>query len=68
MFFHSKTIVIDSSTNSLSMVKKLHEIFDKRGIVFMDCPVSGGVIGAVKKDLCVMAGGDKEIYNKIHSG
>ena len=31
----------------------------------MDCPVSGGVIGAVKKDLCVMAGGDKEIYNKI---
>jgi len=61
----SNTIVIDSSTNSLSMVKKLHEIFDKRGIVFMDCPVSGGVIGAVKKDLCVMAGGDKEIYNKI---
>ena len=62
---NSKTIVIDSSTNSLSMVKKLHEIFDKKGITFMDCPVSGGVIGAVKKDLCVMAGGDKEIYNKI---
>ena len=61
----SKTIVIDSSTNSLSMVKKLHETFDKKGITFMDCPVSGGVIGAVKKDLCVMAGGDKEIYNKI---
>ena len=61
----SKTIVIDSSTNSLSMVKKLHEIFDKKGITFMDCPVSGGVIGAVKKDLCVMAGGDKAVYNKI---
>ena len=28
----SKTIVIDSSTNSLSMVKKLHETFDKKGI------------------------------------
>ena len=45
------------------MVKKLHEIFDKKGITFMDCPVSGGVIGAVKKDLCVMAGGDKEIIS-----
>ena len=61
----SNTIVIDSSTNSLSMVKKLHKIFADKGITFMDCPVSGGVIGAVKKDLCVMAGGDKEIYNKI---
>ena len=61
----SNTIVIDSSTNSLSMVKKLHKIFSDKGITFMDCPVSGGVIGAVKKDLCVMAGGDKEIYNKI---
>ena len=61
----SNTIVIDSSTNSLSMVKKLHKIFADKGITFMDCPVSGGVIVAVKKDLCVMAGGDKEIYNKI---
>ena len=60
-----KEAILDSSTNSLSMVKKLHKIFADKGITFMDCPVSGGVIGAVKKDLCVMAGGDKEIYNKI---
>ena len=63
----SNTIVIDSSTNSLSMVKKLHKIFADKGITFMDCPVSGGVIGAMNKDMSIMVGGQESTYNQIKS-
>ena len=61
------TIVIDSSTNSLSMIKHLSKEFEKKGITFMDCPVSGGVTGAMSRDLCVMVGGEKSIYEKFSS-
>ena len=60
-----ETIVVDSSTNSLEMVKRLHAEYAARGIQFMDVPVSGGVAGAQTRDLCVMAGGDEAGYRKI---
>ena len=61
----SGTVVVDSSTNSLDMVKQLHSEYAAKGIQFLDVPVSGGVIGAETRDLCVMAGGDEASYQKI---
>ena len=59
------TIVVDSSTNSLEMVRRLHAEYADQGIQFLDVPVSGGVIGAETQDLCVMAGGDEAGYQQI---
>ena len=59
------TIILDASTNSLSMVKKLHKLFEEKGVEFLDCPVSGGVVGAMKKDMSIMVGGKESTYNKI---
>ena len=59
------TIVVDCSTNSLDVVKRLHSAYAEQGIRFLDVPVSGGVIGAQRRDLCVMAGGDEEAYQQI---
>ena len=59
------TIILDVSTNSLSMVKKLHKLFEQKGVEFLDCPVSGGVIGAMKKDMSIMVGGKESTYKKI---
>ena len=64
---NKNTIVIDSSTNSLAMVKKLNSEFNKHDISFMDCPVSGGVTGAIDRDLCVMVGGEEDLYNQHSS-
>lgn len=61
----SNTVVVDSSTNSLEMVKRLHTEYAAQGIEFLDVPVSGGVIGAETRDLCVMAGGDEAVYQRI---
>ena len=61
------SVVLDVSTNSLAMVKKLHKLFDQKGVEFLDCPVSGGVIGAMNKDMSIMVGGQESTYNQIKS-
>ncbi len=62
---NANTVVADCSTNSLAMVKRLHAAYAAQGITFMDVPVSGGVLGAQNRDLCVMAGGDEATYRRI---
>lgn len=57
--------VVDCSTNSVESVRKLHSAFATKGIQFLDAPVSGGVPGAISKDLCVMASGDEATFNRI---
>ena len=62
----SDAIVLDLSTNAVSTVRQLNQTFmDERGAQFLDCPVSGGVIGAIEKDLCVMVGGDEATYGRV---
>ncbi len=59
------TIVIDCTSNSLDMVKSLHARYADQGITFLDTPVSGGVIGAMERDLSVYVGGDRDAYDHI---
>ncbi len=60
-----KSILIDMSTispsTSLEIAHKLKSIKS----YILDCPVSGGEIGAIKGDLSIMVGGDEKIYKKI---
>ena len=59
------TIVIDCTSNSLEMVSSLHARYADQGITFLDTPVSGGVIGAMERDLSVYVGGDRAAYDHI---
>jgi len=56
--------VIDLSTNSPTMVRRLAEDASKRSIEFLEAPVSGGVRGARKATLAVMVGGDKAVFER----
>ena len=51
-------VVVDLSTNAYATVVALAERLAKAGVTFIDAPVSGGVAGAVRGKLAVMAGGD----------
>ena len=51
-------VVVDLSTNAYATVIALAERLAKSGVTFIDAPVSGGVAGAVRGKLAVMAGGD----------
>ena len=58
------TIVIDMSTISPSVTRKVAEELGKKGVRMLDAPVSGGDIGARNGTLSIMVGGDAEVYNE----
>ncbi|MEE8443286.1 MAG: NAD(P)-dependent oxidoreductase, partial [Dehalococcoidia bacterium] len=59
------TVYVDLSTNSPTVIRRIHLGFQERGITVLDAPVSGGVYGAADATLAVMVGGDEETYRRI---
>jgi 3-hydroxyisobutyrate dehydrogenase len=55
----------DLSTNSPTVVRKLHAVFKARGIHMFDAPVSGGPRGAESRRLALWIGGDEEAFRKF---
>lgn len=58
------TVVIDMTTTSPKLSVEIYEEAKKRGIYAIDAPVSGGDVGAKNGTLSIMAGGDKEAFDK----
>ncbi|MDP6103216.1 MAG: NAD(P)-dependent oxidoreductase [Gammaproteobacteria bacterium] len=58
-------IVIDHTTTSFKLAKKLSKSFKEINIEFVDAPVSGGEAGAINGVLSVMAGGDRKVLNSV---
>lgn len=58
-------IFIDFTTSSPTLAKTLYECAKKHGKHSLDCPVSGGDIGAKNASLSIMVGGDEEIYLQV---
>jgi 3-hydroxyisobutyrate dehydrogenase-like beta-hydroxyacid dehydrogenase len=54
----------DLSTNSPSVVKKLHAAFAEKGAHMLDAPVSGGPAGAASRKLAIWVGGDEGVFNQ----
>ena len=59
------SIYADLSTNSPTVMRKIHAAFKAKGIHVLDSPVSGGVIGAKRGTLQVMVGGEEGVYNEV---
>lgn len=59
------TVLIDTSTVSPATAKKVATSLHEAGAGFVDAPVSGGVEGAKKGTLSVMAGGDSANISRI---
>ena len=58
-------VYVDLSTNSVSLVRRLHRVFAERGVDVLDAPVSGGVPGARNAKLAVLVGGDEAVYQRV---
>ncbi len=56
-------IIVDHTTTSSVLAKNMAMSSLKKGIFFIDAPVSGGEIGAKEGSLTIMAGGDEEAFN-----
>jgi 3-hydroxyisobutyrate dehydrogenase len=57
-------VFVDHTTASADIARELHEEAKKRGLGFVDAPVSGGQAGAQNGVLTVMCGGDEADYLK----
>jgi 3-hydroxyisobutyrate dehydrogenase-like beta-hydroxyacid dehydrogenase len=60
----SNSIAFDDTTASAEIARELHALARRRGVHFVDAPVSGGQAGAVNGQLTVMCGGDKPAFDR----
>ena len=57
-------ILIDCSTIDMQTSKEIGKVANDQGIMMVDAPVSGGVMGAQKASLNIMVGGSKDSFNR----
>lgn len=58
-------LVVDLSTSGPRAAAEVGAAFEKRGVGFVDAPVSGGVSGATKGTLAIMASASRAEYDAV---
>ncbi len=58
-------IHVDLSSNAVAAVRRLEAEERARGVVYIDCPVTGGVRGAEAGALTLLASGDADAVEKV---
>ena len=58
-------VYVDLSTNSPVLTRRLHAELASMGIRMLDCPVSGGTIGAEEATLALLVGGERSLYEEM---
>ena len=59
------TIVVDMSSISPLVSRKVASALAEKGVEFLDAPVSGGEPKAIDATLAIMAGGKPEVFEKV---
>ena len=57
-------IVCDMSTISAGVTRQLASALEERGLEMLDCPVSGGTVGAQAGTLTILVGGKAEVLER----
>ena len=57
-------VYFDLSTNSPTVIRKIHQEYAEQGIQMLDAPVSGGPRGARSRNLAIWVGGDRELFDR----
>jgi 3-hydroxyisobutyrate dehydrogenase len=58
-------ILVDMTTSSPSLARKIAQEAAQKGLASIDAPVSGGDIGARDAKLTIMVGGDQDVFNHV---
>lgn len=57
-------VLIDLTSNSPTLVRRIYDRFKEKGAHVMDVPVSGGPSGAQTGKLTMMVGGDEKVFKQ----
>lgn len=58
-------IIVDMTTSTPTLAKKIFKSALKNGVYSLDAPVSGGDIGAKNATLSIMVGGDRGVFDSL---
>ncbi|MGE3537655.1 MAG: NAD(P)-dependent oxidoreductase [Candidatus Tectimicrobiota bacterium] len=58
-------VYVDLSTSRPTLIRQIEPLFRQKGAHVLDAPVSGGKSGAASRNLAVMVGGEKAIFERI---
>ena len=58
------SVLIDLSTNAPETVRRVGEAVARAGLHLLEAPLTGGSVGARKRALVFMVGGDEEVYKR----
>ena len=58
-------VYVDLSTSSPTLIRRIEPMFRQKGAHALDAPVTGGKIGAATRNLAIVVGGEREIYERI---
>ncbi|MCM3756553.1 NAD(P)-dependent oxidoreductase [Sporosarcina aquimarina] len=61
----SGQVLIDMTTSSPALAKKIEKAAIEKGMSSLDAPVSGGDVGAKNGTLSIMCGGDESVFNQV---
>ncbi len=61
----SGSVYIDLSTSRPTLIREIEPKFRAKGIHVLDAPVSGGKSGAASRNLAVMVGGEREVFDRM---
>ncbi|HVY99104.1 MAG TPA: NAD(P)-dependent oxidoreductase [Dongiaceae bacterium] len=59
------TILVDLTTNDLSLIRDWAERLKEKRVAVLDAPVTGAVDGAIAGRLTLFVGGDKALYDSV---
>ena len=59
------SVLVDSSTVSPALARRIAAACAERGVEFLDAPVTGGTWGAEKGELAIMVGGPAETLARV---
>lgn len=59
------SVLIDMTTSSPALAKRIAEAAAERGATALDAPVSGGDVGARDAKLAIMVGGDESAFERV---
>jgi 3-hydroxyisobutyrate dehydrogenase len=58
-------IYVDLSTSRPTLIRQIEPRFRQKGAHVLDAPVSGGKSGAATRNLAVMVGGERQVFQRI---
>jgi 3-hydroxyisobutyrate dehydrogenase len=61
----AKSVIIDHSTISPAATRAMSAEASRRGVTFLDAPISGGDVGAKNATLAIMVGGDAAAFERV---